>query len=169
VREWRGAVTKACILAASLGGSGCYKYVPTELAAVPIGDGVRVYLSRDGMDRFRKVGGDVLPNAGTSPVLAGTLVRLEGGEFSLEVPVATRQVGFLSSQLDQRVTLPVADVVQVESRKVSGLRTAALTVAGTALIGYAIVEVVHGARDPVPGNGGDPDNLRIPLFKVRAP
>src|SRR5688572_31081052 len=121
-----------------------------------MGEGVRVYLSQSGMERFRELGGDALPGAGTRPVVSGTLVNRTPSEFSLAIPVGTRAVGFHTAALDQRVTLPVADVVQVEMKKVSGVKTAALTAAGAGAIGYLIVVIVKGARDPVIDTEPDP-------------
>ena len=153
-------------LLALLFGSGCYSYIPADFSTVPMGEGVRVYLSETGMTRLRELGGDALPGAGTRPIVSGRLVNRTPSEFSLEIPVGTRAVGFHTEELDQRLTLPVADVVQVEMKKVSGVKTAALTAAGAGAIGYLIVLVVKGARDPVIDTQPDPDNIRIPLFSL---
>ncbi len=152
-----------------LGGSGCFAYVPTDFAAVPLGEGVRVYLSQTGMNRLREIGEDAIPGAASTPVLIGTLVRRDASEFSLQVPVGTRQVGFHSAELDQQVTLPVADVVLVERRKVSGARTVLLTAAGTAVVGAAIYAIIDGARRPLDNSAPDSDNVRVPLFSIPVP
>lgn len=146
--------------------SGCFTYQPADFSTVPMGGGVRVYLSQAGMNRLRELGGDALPGAGTRPVVSGTLVSRTPDQFSLQIPVATRAVGFHTAAIEQQVTLAVADVVQVELKKVSGVRTAALTAAGAGAIGYLIVLVVKGARDPIIDQSPEPDNLRVPLLSL---
>jgi hypothetical protein len=149
--------------------SGCYTYVPAQFTTIPIGEGVRVYLSQAGVDRLRQVGADALPGLTDRPVLSGRLVRRDASEFSLQVPVGTRQAGFHVAELDQQVTLPVTDLVQVERRQVSNVRTAISVAAGTAALTTVVVMIVNGARRPVDNTGPDPDNLRIPIFSLPVP
>jgi hypothetical protein len=162
----RGALV---VLGTAVFASGCYTYVPTQFTTIPIGEGVRVYLSQSGVDRLRQVGAEALPGLTDRPVLSGRLVRRDASEFSLQVPVGTRQTGFHTAEIDQQVTLPVADLVQVERRQVSSLRTALSVAGGTAALASVVVLVVNGARRPVDNGGPDPDNLRIPLLSVPVP
>ncbi|HUR01128.1 MAG TPA: hypothetical protein VM347_01180, partial [Nonomuraea sp.] len=145
--------------------SGCYSYVPAELATVPLGEGVRVYLSRDGVARLRELGADQIPGAaGEQPVVQGTLVRRTGSDFSLLIPVTSRQVGFLQTNLGQQVTLPAADAVQVQLRKVSGVKTGLALATSTAGLAYILVSIVQGARQPTPPNPDPgPVDLRVPM------
>ena len=167
--RWTGARNAMVVVGAACFASGCYTYVPAQFTAIPIGEGVRVYLSQAGVDRLRQVGADALPGLTDRPVLNGRLVRRDATEFSLQVPVGTRQAGFHQAELDQQVTLPVTDLVQVERRMVSGLRSALSVVAGTALLATVVVTIVNGARRPSDNGGPEPDNLRIPLFSVPVP
>lgn len=146
--------------------SGCYSYVPAELGVVPVGEGVRVYLSRAGVAKLSELAGDQIPGAGgDQPVVQGTLVRRTDSEFSLLVPVASRQVGFLQSNLGQQITFPVGDAVQVQLRKVSSVKTGLALVGSTAGIAYVIVAIVQGARQPTnPNPDPGPVDLRVPLF-----
>src|SRR5688500_1644394 len=107
-QEVRPAAARAGTVLAALLSAGCYSYAPADFAAVPIGEGVRVYLTQGGVAHLQEVGGDALPGLADRPVLVGRLVGKDAGAFSLQVPVATRQVGFHSAALDQRVTLPIA-------------------------------------------------------------
>jgi hypothetical protein len=143
--------------------SGCYTYVPAAFPTIPTGERVRVYLSQAGAARLREIGGDAIPGLGERPVVAGRLVRRDATEFSLQIPIGARQTGFLQEELDQQVTLPVAELVQVERRQVSGVRSALAVVAGTAALTALVVTVLKGARNPSPSTGGDPDNLRAPI------
>jgi hypothetical protein len=144
--------------------TGCYSYVPVEFDTVPVGEGVRVYLSREGVTRLRELGGDQIPGAAADqPVVQGTLTRRTAADFSVLVPVTSRQVGFLQNELGQQVTLPVADAVAVQLRKVSGVRTGLALAGSTAGIAYVIVSIIKGARAPQEGEEPPPGDLRIPI------
>lgn len=159
----------AAALGAAALASGCYTYVPAQVATIPLGEGVRVYLSQSGVERLRAIGADALPGLTDRPVLSGRLVRRDATEFSLQVPVGTRQAGFHQAQLDQQVTLPLSDLAQVEQRRVSRARTGLAVAAGTAALATVAVMIVSGARNPASNGGPDPDNLRIPVFSVPLP
>ncbi len=153
-----------------LAATGCYSYVPTAIDAAPIGKGVRVYLSRAGMDRLREMGGNEIPGGAlTEAVVKGTLVRRDATQFTLQIPVTSRRVGFLQSELGQQVTLPQADVVQVELKNLSGVRTGAALVASTAVIAAVIVSIIKGARQPIDTPTPEPGDIRLPGFSVSVP
>ncbi|MSR07882.1 MAG: hypothetical protein EXR93_12595 [Gemmatimonadetes bacterium] len=145
--------------------TGCYSYVPAELGVVPVGEGVRVYLSRAGVAKLSELTGDEIPGSGgDQPLVQGTLVRRTDSEFSILVPVASRQVGFLQTNLGQQVTFPVADAVQVQLRKISPVKTGLALIGSTAGIAYLIVSIVQGARQPSnPSPDPGPVDLRAPL------
>jgi hypothetical protein len=144
--------------------TGCYSYVPAEFETVPIGQGVRVFLSRDGVTRLRELGGDQIPGASSDqPVVQGTLVRRSAADFSILIPVTSRQVGFLQNELGQQVTLPVADAVQVQRREVSQVKTGLALAGSTAAIAFVIVSIIKGARQPVDNPQEQPVDIRIPL------
>jgi hypothetical protein len=168
-RRWRAIRGAPLVVGAALLTSGCYTYVPAQFTAIPIGEGVRVYLSPTGLERLRQVGAEALPGIADRPVLNGRLVRRDATEFSLQVPVGTRQAGFHQAEIDQQVTLPLSDLVQVEHRRVSGLRTGLALGAATALLATVVVTIVTDARNPAGDSGPDGDNLRIPLFQFAAP
>ena len=143
--------------------TGCYSYVPADFQTVPIGEGIRVFLTREGVNRLRELGGDQIPSAQSDqPVVTGTLVRRSDSDFSILIPVTSRQVGFLQNSLGQQVTLPVADAVQVQRREVSQVKTIATLAASTAAIGFVIVSIIKGARQPQDTPQPLPEDLRIP-------
>ena len=144
--------------------TGCYSYVPAQFETVPIGEGVRVFLSREGMSRLRELGGDQIPGAASDqPVVQGTLVRRTAADFSLLIPVTSRQVGFLQNELGQQVTLPVADAVQVQRRKVSQVKTGLALAGSTAAIAFVIVSIIKGARQPSDNSPPLPEDIRLPM------
>ena len=129
--------------------TGCYSYIPSEAAAVPPGERVRVYVTREALVRL----GDIPVNGG--PVLNGTLVRAEPANLVVRLPVATRQTGFNMQVLGQDVFIPNDQVLQLERREMNGPMTALLTVAGTAAIAGLVVMIISGARSGEPPAGGD--------------
>ena len=152
----------AVILIAS---TGCYSYLPAPSAAVPIGAGVRVYLSRSGMDRLQEMGGEEIPGGAlTQPVVQGTLVRRDAERFSIQIPIANRQTGFLQSELGQQVTMVQADAVRFELKKLSPARTGGALVLSTAAIATVIVSILRGARQPLDTPTPEPGDMRLPAF-----
>lgn len=161
--RWTVARNVAVVLGTSVFACGCYSYVPANFTTIPPGEGVRVYLSQAGVDSLRHAAADALPDIGDRPVVSGRLVRRGTTDFSLQIPVATRQAGFHQAELDQQVTLPVADVVQVEAKRLSGVRTGLATVLATATLATVVVTILTGARQPVSTDGGGGvENLRLP-------
>jgi hypothetical protein len=140
----------ALAMAATVCASGCYSYIPTEPAAVPAGQRVRVIVSRAALSQL----GD-LPVDNTT-VLNGTLVRAEPANLVLRLPVTTRQTGFNMEVLGQDVFIPSNEVLQVERREVNRPMTALLTIAGTGAVAALVVMIMTGARqgEPQPGGGG---------------
>ena len=160
--RWSFVRSAAVVLGSSFFGGACYSYVPADFTTVPIGEGVRVYLSQAGADSLRRAAGDAVPGIGDRPIVSGTLVRRDATDFSIQIPVATRQTGFQSSELDQRVTLPVADLVQVEQRKVSSLKTGLALVGSVVILSTIVVTVMTGSRQPVDTGTPSGENALIP-------
>src|SRR5688572_16318818 len=128
--------------------TGCYSYIPSEAAAVPPGERVRVYVTREALVRL----GDIPVNGG--PVLNGTLVRAEPANLVVRLPVATRQTGFNMEVLGQDVFIPNDQVLQLERREMNGPMTALLTVAGSAAMAGLVVMIMSGARSGEQPPGG---------------
>ena len=144
--------------AAILCTAGCFRYIPTEVAAIPDGERVRVHLTRAGQLDLPEL---------TDPVggpVQGTLVRRADDRIFLRVPVAVRREGFLQSNIGQDAAIPFSEIVQIERRQLSRSRSG-LMVAGTA--GFAamvVLVIIDGSigREPGPPTGGD--DLRIPIW-----
>ena len=168
-KGWTGVRNALLILGASVCATGCYTYAPAQFTTIPIGEGVRVYLSQAGVERLRQIGGEAFPELADRPVISGRLVRRDATEFSLQVPVGRRQEGFHMAELDQQVTLPVADLVQVEHRRVSTARTGLTVVGSSVLLATIVVTIMTGARNPADNGGGEGDNILLPLFSFPAP
>jgi hypothetical protein len=153
----KSAWTRSVALATLISSAGCYRYIPSEPAAVPPGERVRVFVTREALIRL----GDLPVVEGS--VLNGTLIRTEPTSIVLRLPVATRQTGFSMEVLGQDVFIPTDQVLQVERREVNRPITALLAVGATGLLAGLVVmiigEAIQGEQHP---SSGDVE-LRAPL------
>jgi hypothetical protein len=148
----RSPWSRGLALALAVSVTGCYSYIPSEPAAVPPGERVRVYVTREALAGLGEI-----PVQSGGPVLNGTLVRAEPANLVVRLPVATRQTGFNIEVLGQDVFIPSDQVLQLERREMNGPMTALLTVGGTAAIAGLVVMIISGARggeQRPPGDGG---------------
>lgn len=152
-------------LALSLLASGCYSYTVVSPAAVPPGSEVRLTVSPQANIG---VSSDLLPQGNRS--LRGRLMEGSTGEtLRLSVPVARGDAGMASRQLRSAVSVPMADVQQVELRRFEKGRTGAVA-GGGLLASYIILRWAFNVLDPSP-DGGDAtppgaDNARFVLFRL---
>lgn len=132
--------------------TGCFNYIPSEPAAVPPGQRVRVYVTREALTRL----GD-LPVDNNGSVLNGTLVRAEPASLVVRLPVTTRRAGFNMEVLGQDVFIPRDQILQLERREINKPLTVILTTAGTAALAGMVVLIMTGARQgeqqPIPPGG----------------
>lgn len=139
---------------------GCFSYVTAPVDTVPVGEEVRVFVSRQALQELPD-----LPN-GDTPILAGKLTRRDNERLFISVPVARRQEGFFVSQIGQEVGVRSSEIVQLEMRKLNRTNTA-LFVGGIGIaaagVVYAIMEAAGWRDNP------DPpviEEFRIPLFSI---
>lgn len=160
-RTVRRAIALLC-LPVSL--SGCFRYVPTEIAAVPVGEPIEVHLSPSAQVQLSQRRGTRVDE-----VVRGTLAARRGNELLLRVPIAATREGFFRSDIEQELPVAEADVVAIGLRQFSPSRTALLvgsSVVGGVLIVTTIIAVARkGNAPPDPG----PVEIRLPLvsFPVR--
>ena len=153
---------RACLAigAASLFASGCFRYVPVELAAVPDGNDVRMYLTRQGLAAL-----DELPLE-SGPIVRGKLITQDNGDVTLRVPVATRQTGFHSSMIGQDVRIPTGDIVQVERRQLDKLGTG-LLIGGAIGVTALVMTLILDSHSETVVEPPPPEEIRVPLFTLR--
>jgi hypothetical protein len=143
--------------------AGCYAYAPIEPAAVRPGTSVRARVSAAGADR-------IAPLLGASDArrLSGRLVDTRADTMIVEVP-SVRQTSLAGMEpLHQRVSIPRSDLLELETRRLDRLRTAA--VAGSAAIIVAVLAINALENDPASGGtppGGGGNEARIPLLRFR--
>ena len=141
--------------------SGCFRYTPTQIDAVPPGENVRIYVNRNVVESLGEV------SSITEPVLRGRVMRRDATELFLRIPVATRQVGFHSEELGQDVNVRLSDIIAVEQRRLDRIGTGAL-VAGTAGAAAVVLFVIMEAFGERETTEDCPDcvELLTPLFSI---
>lgn len=146
---------------------GCYTYTPIEASTAPVGTNVRAHISGAASDRVAPIIGQF-----NQRVLSGRIDQNDHGTMTLEVQTgAMLNTGSAIAPLMQRVPLAPADVVQLETRRLSTTRTALMIGvigAGVALASYVATQTGGGGSgtDNGGGGGGPPIN-RIPVIRFR--
>ena len=141
--------------------SGCYTYAVVPAERLAPGEDVRVVLA-----------GSPLADAGVPGAsVEGELLSREEGALMLYVPAGTRQVGFHSEVLSQRVRIAEASVLVLERRELDRGRTALLLgglgLGVGALAWKALGGEAGGQTTNPPGDGTSAAVL--PLVRVRLP
>lgn len=144
----------------------CYRYVPAELASVPVGDHVRAVVTATAAERLRSTYGI----AGTT--LDGRVVGRQGDVLTLSVPSVPlgSPIG-ADHSLYQQVPVAMADVVGVDMRKLDVFRTGALVGAGAAAVTVIAVRALSGGTGgTTSGTGGGPtESVRAWGVRVAIP
>jgi hypothetical protein len=123
-------------------GAGCFKYIPTELDAVPPCENVRVYVTRNVVTSIEEV---IRTN---DPVLNGQIVRRQDDNLFLRVPTAVRSEGFHSVPIGQDLSIPLQDIIQVERRQLDPIGTGALVAGTLGAAGVIIFMIMEAYGDP---------------------
>ena len=130
------------IVGVSLLLSGCFRYVPVQLDAAPPGNEVRVELTRVGFAELPE-----LPN-NTGPDLNGTLLRVDSDRLFLRVPVHVRLDGLVTQTVQQELAIPAREVVQLERRELSRMRTGLSIGGGLATLGVIFLSFKASDENP---------------------
>ena len=126
--------------------SGCFSYVPAEIGAVPPGESVRLFLTREGVETVNRGGIEEAFSAVAEPVLSGEFVRRTDDDLFLRVPTVRRQVGFHTAQLGQDIRVPASEIVQIERQQLNMAGTGLLVGGTVAAITGLIVFILNDAR-----------------------
>lgn len=129
---WVAAVHLLC--------SGCFAYVATELDTVPPGEDVRVHLTQEGLGDLAEFSPGVR--------MDGTLLRADGDQLVLRVPIADQTVGIMTRTLGQDVTIPSDLIARLERRQFDRTRT--WLTAGVGVAGVVSLLMSFGEGIPNP-------------------
>ncbi|MBI4538044.1 MAG: hypothetical protein HY704_00870 [Gemmatimonadetes bacterium] len=143
----------------------CYSYVPAQLDSVAPGERVRVRVSAETADWLREaIGSD-------NRVVEGELLGREQSEVFLDVPVATRQIGFHFEAFNQRINLAERDILEVERKALDRTRTfgfsAVLAAVGAVAVYEAFGRKAGGDTQQPPPPG--PADILVPFLSIRVP
>jgi hypothetical protein len=147
---------------------GCFRYVPVEQTAPPIGNDVRVELTRVGFAELPEI-----PSY-PGPELTGIIVRAETDGLLLRVPVPVRVDGMVREMIDQDVAIPSRSIVAIERRELDRTRTGMSVAAGLATLGAVFLGFKAGGNDTPeiptpPGEEEAGSRLRSPIFHISLP
>jgi hypothetical protein len=141
--------------------TACYRYTPIPAQTVPMGENVRVFVTRSALLDLE----DVVDVSGTN--VRGRVVRQDNNQLFLRVPVGARQVGFHSEAIEQEIPIPVSEITQVERREFNRMGTGAFIAGGlgaTAVVLFLIIEA-YGEPEFV-DECEDCVDLRVPLLSI---
>ncbi|GIS78456.1 MAG: hypothetical protein CM1200mP14_00220 [Gammaproteobacteria bacterium] len=104
--------------------AGCFNYVPTDFTTVPVGEDVRLTVTRQSVPDLSEV---TLENDPV-PVLEGTLERRKGQFINRAYPCWEASDGFHSVALGQAIRVPPDAIISAELRVLDGFKTAGMIV-----------------------------------------
>jgi hypothetical protein len=152
-----GVVTNLVLVLA-----GCFNYVPTDFTTVPVGEDVRLVVTRERVPDLSEL---TLQNEAV-PVLEGTLERREDTTLIVRIPVGRRADGFHSVALGQAIRIPLDAIISAELRVVDGFKTAGV-LAGTVAGGVTLLLLgMEALNDQAPIPGEDPPDLQLKLISI---
>ncbi len=152
-----GVVTNLVLVLA-----GCFNYVPTDFTTVPVGEDVRLVVTRERVPDLSEL---TLQNEAV-PVLEGTLERREDTTLIVRIPVGRRADGFHSVALGQAIRIPLDAIISAELRVVDGFKTAGV-LAGTVAGGVTLLLLgMEALNDQAPIPGEDPPDFQLKLISI---
>jgi hypothetical protein len=152
------------LLLLAAGFSGCFRYVPADVSAAPQGTPARIVMTRMGAEQLR----EVMPEARDGAPVRGTVVGSEGRDLLLNVPVARRQEGVTTRSIEQRIRIPMGEIVSFERRELNGTATALTIAAGAAAVAGLVFGITEARKGDNPDPPGPPDEavIEIPILSI---
>jgi hypothetical protein len=145
--------------------SGCFSYIPTELASVPEGQEVRLHLTRQGLADLP----DILNQAGLT--LTGKLLESGDDRLLVRVPIAVQQDALVTRTLGQDLVIPARSIVQIERRALDRGRSALVLVGGAVAAAVAFASFRDSGPDGpgIPREPGEPEGMRARISLTLIP
>lgn len=141
---------------------GCYTYVPATLESAPDSAHVRALITREAERQLLATFG-----VQQGRTLSGQLQGRVGDQLNLIVPSVPIGSGPGNRPWYQRVTLPAAEVLRLDVRRLDGFRTGVLAVGAAAVAVAMVWEAVGGGILPGGPDGGvPPESVRGPVFRI---
>jgi hypothetical protein len=144
--------------------TACYTYAPIEPARIQPGAGVRARVTGAAAERLAPLLG-----MSDARLVSGRLLDTRADTMIVEVPtIVPTTVGGAAERLHQRVSIPRTDLVELETRRLDRVRTAAVAGGIALVVGAAVIKSLNkdpGTDRPPGGNGGV--EARLPLGLLR--
>lgn len=143
--------------------AACYTHAPIEANALRPRASIRARVNAATAEQLEPLLG--ISNA---RLLSGVIITASPETLIVEVPTGVRaEIGSAVRTLNQRVAIPRASIVEVETRTIDRRRTGIVIGSASLLAGVLIYRAVRGE----PGNGrppggGEPTELRIPVLRI---
>ena len=152
---------RAALLAVAVGMStACYSYRPIEQPRP--GSAVRASLTVEGAVRQSEFLGEPIRS------LTGKFVTTDAAGVHLDIITGASRGTFNDIVLRDTLAIPTNQIVVMEERELSWIRTGVLTVGAAIVAGVAIGSLTGGGEN-IDG-GSDPgtsfDRIRIPWFRI---
>jgi len=155
---------RVVLIIAVICGSGCYSYSESAIADVTPGTAVRLRVTGAEADRLAEV------RRSDDREVPGTLVRHADDSILLATPVTSPDATAGGPRLTQRIEIPLAQVQEVEVRRLDVLRTVALVGGVAAAAAFVVIEGFGkgNANDDGPPIE-NPELRRGPAIQFRLP
>lgn len=131
--------------------TGCFSYLPIEPGEVEPGLTVRARVSP-------AAGARIAPLLGATDArrLDGTFITRSADTLIVEVPTVMTDTREFGRTPNQRVSIPRADLLELEVRRLDRFRTAAVAGTVAAIVGGVLIKSLTGepGKEPLPGGGG---------------
>ena len=142
--------------------AGCFNYVPTDFTTVPVGEDIRLIVSRERVPDL----GELTLQDDPAPVLEGTLERREDTSLIVRIPVGRRTDGLHSVALGQAIHVHPDAIISAELRVLDGFKTTGII---TGMIAGATTLLLLGMdamSDQAPLPQPDPPDFRMRLISI---
>ena len=145
---------------------GCYSYTISDPGVAPVGEHVRVAVTRAGGAEVAEVTG----RDDAIPLIEGQLVGRDAQTLTVRIPVGSPlDIGTVTN-LGQVVRVPVGEILSIEEREFSRGKTALLIGGSTAAATLLIIAMMETFGGGTPIDPGDADvSIRSPrsiLFSI---
>lgn len=151
------------LLAVTLTGSGCYKYIPSSAMEVTPGQAVRVRLSAAEAARYQDL------RLADPRLLDGTVVDRTAGELVVEATVGANDPTRGTRALVQQVSVPLEGVLGVDLKELDKVKTGLVVGGGGAVLLAAILAAGDALGGDDAGGTDVPEARRVPLFRFALP
>ena len=156
-RRRRGELERGCkslLLAFVLPLVACFEYTAVPVTSPPaVGHHVRMELTPDGFARLIEALGSDIPHSGRG--IDGDLVQVKADQFLVGVRVFSTGAGE-ANQLEQRIAVPVRDVVSLQVKTLDRQRTAYVAVGVGAALVALVAHYVRGTFGGTTTGSGPP-------------